>query len=139
MIEVSGWASEPFVMTEVSARKSLERVRSRRSQYSPEDYERHLSVYVEAFKLMEWEIPADPNAPIPEAVQTPVEPVAAKKEQLEGEKPSILPSAEPVAAPEPVSDPLAVPLEPPIPGPVKRDGPIQGPEKTWVEKMVEGS
>ena len=147
MVEVSGWASEPFVMTEGSAKKSLERVRSRRSTYSPEDYTRHLSLYVDVFALMGWDIPVDPNAPIPEAEPVPAtkEAVAAPNVQSEAENTPISIPEEPVAAPQAESDPalagypdpLPEPREPPIPGPVRMDGPIRGPEKTWIEKMVE--
>lgn len=85
-VEVHGWASDPFSMTESSAKKSLERVRSRKAQYEPDVYERNISLYTEVFALMGWSYPEEPQS--------------APEVQSEPEKPAIQPPAEPQAAPE---------------------------------------
>ena len=137
MVQVSGWASEPFVMTEDSARRNLERVRSRRSSYaSPAEYERHLSVPVEVMKMMGWEIPEDKNA-VPE-------PQTAPQTQSEVIKPLDSAHPEPQAAPQTEPEPPPVqtgqfmsqvyPVEP-TPSKPQQDEP--GASKTWVEKMIE--
>jgi len=133
MVQVSGWASEPFVMTEASAGRNLERVRSRRSTYATvEEYERHLSVPVEAMRLMGWEIPEDKNAPVPTPV-APTPPQAAVPEQSE---PAVVPNPEPK---EPQTAPqmeFDFQREPPLPGPARTTPVHPGPEKSWVEKMA---
>lgn len=128
MVQVSGWASDPFTMTEASAQKSLERVRARRASYSAVEFEKHLSLYTEVFKLMGWEIPEDKSAPPPEP--TPPAP------QVVPVVP-VVPSAPPVE-PTPV-------VEPPVQGeqffstpeaPKEEPFPIDT-GKTWVEQMVD--
>lgn len=76
MVEVRGWTQEPFLLTQQSALKNFERVLSRRSKYaSKEEFERHLSIPVEAMKLKGWEVPPIPESPVvsvPIAGQSPV-------------------------------------------------------------------
>ena len=136
MVLVSGWASEPFEMTEASARKSLERVRSRRATYAPGEYEKHLAVYVEAFRLMGWEIPEDKNAPVPPS--TPPAPQAAPVDPTPPQTALVAQpgtqAASNLQSPEPQAEP---PIQTII-WPVTAEAPVAPTaEKTWLEKMIE--
>lgn len=123
-VEVRGWASEPFVMTAVSALKSLERVRSRRSSYdTPSDYERHLSVYVEAMRMMGWEIPDDPDA-----VAEPVPP----------ETPQVAPQVTPQVAPQVEPAEPAVPAVPAEPtGHIPVETTSTSTRESWADRIPE--
>ena len=130
MVEVSGWASEPFVMTQASALKSLERIRSRRAQYeTPQEYERHLSVYVEAMRMMEWEIPDDPNAPI-----DPIEPVVEPLVAVEP-PPVMTPATSPGTLPGTQTEPNTTPADDTTPTKPNPSDPVVKPKLSWVDRM----
>ena len=134
MVQVSGWATEPFVMTEASARRNLERVRSRRASYAtPADYERHLSVPLEAMRLMGWEVPPDQSVvpPKPEAAVAPAAPATPASPDVH---PPALPAPPAVAVePTPATQMEFRFDEPAKPSPAEGSG--DG-GKSWVDEMV---
>ena len=102
LVEVRGLSQEPFLLTESSARKSLERIRSKRATHEAGQYQRRLSIYVEAFRLMGWAIPDDPNAPVESIpVESPADTAAqALATVVPVVKPPVEPPVEPPGARE---------------------------------------
>ncbi len=132
LVEIHGWASDPFVVTEASSKDALHRIFSRRASFNPavynatpEEYVKRISLYAGARAMMGW-------AEIPDAygVVAPVEPPVQQNDDAPVEDPpeqlsKILQAAFEASGTEPPQD--------------VNDG-LSDVAKSWLDKMLaEGS